>query len=64
MHEIIDKIYKDTKQLMEEKKDQIEKLAERLLEKETVSLPDIIDCLGERPYPLKDNIKEYLEEIK
>ena len=49
---------------MESNRDKIEKLAERLLEKETVSLPDIIDCLGERPFPIKENLREYLEEIK
>jgi hypothetical protein len=25
---------------------------------------DIIDCLGDRPFPLPDSIKDYLDEIK
>jgi predicted HTH domain antitoxin len=46
------------------KKDKIEELAIRLLEKETISLPDIVEILGPRPFPLKDSILEYLEELK
>ena len=61
---IIDECYNSTKELLESKRHLIEGLAERLLEKEVVTLPDIIDILGERPWPMKENIKEYLEEIK
>ena len=39
-------------------------MAERLLEKETISLPDIVEILGPRPYPLKTSLLEYLEELK
>lgn len=39
-------------------------MAERLLEKETISLPDIVEILGPRPYPLKASLLEYLEELK
>ena len=35
-----------------------------LLEKETVNLPQIIEVLGERPFEMKESIKEYLSEIK
>lgn len=35
-----------------------------MLEKETLALPDIISILGPRPYPMKESIKEYLEELK
>jgi hypothetical protein len=38
----------------------IEGLAEELLAKESIGLPDIIRILGERPYPLKESLKEYL----
>lgn len=38
---------------MEEKREAIELLAERLLEKETIALPDIVDVLGPRPFPQK-----------
>ena len=40
------------------------RLAQRLLEKETLSLPDIVDVLGPRPYPHKQPILDYLEELR
>lgn len=49
---------------MNGKKDKIEALAVRLLEKETLALPDIVEILGPRPFPLKASILEYLEELK
>jgi hypothetical protein len=39
-------------------------LAERLLEKETIALPDIVKILGPRPFTLKASLLEYLEELK
>ena len=47
-----------------EKRDAMEALAKKLLEKEVINLPDIIETLGERPWPMKENLKEYLEEMK
>jgi hypothetical protein len=35
-----------------------------LLTKETMALPDIVDCLGYRPYPLKESLLEYMEELR
>ena len=40
------------------------RLAEKLLEKETLSLPDIVDTLGQRPYPIKETLKDYLQELR
>ena len=40
------------------------RLAERLLERESINLPEIMEILGDRPYPLKDSIKEYLQELE
>ena len=40
------------------------RLAEELLEKESINLPDILRVLGERPFPLKENVREYLEELQ
>jgi len=50
--------------LILEHKDKLELLAERLLEKETIALPDIVEILGPRPFPLKASLLEYLEELK
>ena len=35
-----------------------------LLDKESINLPQIMKILGDRPYPLKESIKEYLEELE
>lgn len=50
--------------MLTENKDLIELLAEKLLEKETISLPDIVDTLGPRPFPVKDSVMEYLQELR
>jgi len=34
------------------------------LAKETLALPDIVDILGSRPYPLKESLLEYLQELR
>ena len=39
-------------------------LAEELLRKETVNLMDIVKVLGERPFPLKESLREYLTELR
>ena len=31
--------------------------------KETISLPDIVRILGDRPFPMKETLKEYLKEM-
>ncbi len=40
------------------------RLAEALLEKETLARPDIVEIMEARPYPYKATILEYLEELK
>ena len=35
-------------------------MGDSLLAKETLTLPDIVDILGPRPYPYKASIMEYL----
>lgn len=42
----------------------LNRLGETLLTKETMALPDIVEVLGQRPYPLKESLLEYLEELK
>jgi hypothetical protein len=39
-------------------------MGDSLLLKETMALPDIVEVLGQRPYPLKASLLEYLEELK
>lgn len=40
------------------------RLAESLLEHESINLPHIIKILGERPFPMKESLKDYLREIE
>ena len=61
---IVDECYQSTKELLESKRELIEALASELLEKESINLPEIMKILGDRPYPLKESIKEYLEELE
>ena len=39
-------------------------MAERLLETETLSLPDIVEIMGPRPFPMKETLQDYLQELK
>ena len=61
---IVDQCYQETKDLLVSKKELIEALAEELLKHESINLPQIINVLGDRPYPLKESIKDYLEELE
>jgi len=49
--------------LLADKKEEIEKLAELLLKNEVLSLPDIVGIMGPRPFPMKETVREYLEEL-
>ena len=40
------------------------RLAERLLEKESINLPEIIEVIGDRPFHMKESIRNYLNEMK
>ena len=35
-----------------------------MLEKESINLPEIIAVLGERPFPMKESLKDYLKTIE
>lgn len=63
MSRIINKSYRACREILEEKKEYIEKLAERLLLNETLNLTDIVEIMGERPFPMKENVAEYLKEL-
>ena len=63
MHEIIQERYADCKKLLTENKDKVEKLAEALLAREVLNLPEIIELVGPKPFEMSDNLKKYLEEL-
>ncbi len=39
-------------------------MAEELLSKETIGLTDIVRVLGPRPFDMKENVKEYLQDME
>ena len=57
---IVDECYERTEKLILEKKELIGNLAEELLSLETLNLRDIVRVLGDRPFGMKDNLKEDL----
>ena len=61
---VVDSCYAEMHELLESKRDKIEALAEELLLKETLNLPQIIKVLGDRPFPLSESIKRYLGELE
>ncbi len=61
---IINDAVEKTRKMIRKHKDEIEKLATELLEKETLDLLDIVRILGERPFPMTESIKDYMREIE
>ena len=53
VRKLIDEAYERTKQLLRDKKEQVEKLAEKLLEKEVLFQSDVEALIGKRPYEEK-----------
>jgi len=54
IQEMVDQQYKRAFDLVTEKKDEIEKMADKLMEKETLLREDVIEILGPRPF--EDNM--------
>ena len=60
---IVDECERKTTQIVEEKRELIQQLSDRLLEKETLDLNEIIKVLGARPFEPKSSFKAFLEEM-
>jgi cell division protease FtsH len=58
VRKLIDAAYEKTKSLLTEKKQQVEKLAEALLEKEVLFQSDVEALIGKRPYDDKKKLEE------
>lgn len=61
---IVDECEKKATEIVLEKKDLIQKLSDRLLEKETLDLVEIVNILGQRPFEPRSSFKAFLEEIQ
>lgn len=59
----IDQAYQRTKQLLIEKRDGLEKLAEKLLEKEILFQSDLEEILGKRPFDNRTTYDEFVYGI-
>ncbi|CAG9112479.1 AFG3-like protein 2 [Plutella xylostella] len=58
---LIDSAHKHTTDLLIKNKDNIIKVAERLLKQEILSRDDMIELLGARPFPEKSTYEEFVE---
>ncbi|XP_051556669.1 AFG3-like protein 2 [Myxocyprinus asiaticus] len=58
---LITTAYERTKQLLSEKKADVEKVALRLLEKEVLDKNDMVELLGRRPFAEKSTYEEFVE---
>jgi hypothetical protein len=63
MKKIIDHCAARTREMVRKYKEQIEKLAVLLLEKETIDVLDVINTIGDRPFEYEGSIKEYINEV-
>jgi len=61
---LVDGAYNRTLDLIRENKDQVQKLAELLLEKETVNHDDIVSCLGPRPHGGNKDYNEFINSFQ
>ncbi|GBP34002.1 AFG3-like protein 2 [Eumeta japonica] len=61
VRQLIDSAYQHTSQLLKLHKDNIEKVAQRLLKQEILSREDMIELLGKRPFPEKSTYEEFVE---
>jgi cell division protease FtsH len=60
----IDKAYQRTKQLLTDKREGLEKLAEKLLEKEILFQSDLEEILGKRPFDNRTTYDEFVNGIE
>eukprot|EP00536_Pseudo-nitzschia_multiseries_P011433 jgi/Psemu1/320069/estExt_fgenesh1_pm.C_3880001 len=57
---MVDGAYHRTVELIRERKEEVEKVAELLLERETITHDDMIDLIGERPFKGDAQYQEYV----
>lgn len=58
------KMYERTLALISEKKDLVEKVAQRLLQQEVLKVEDMIELVGPRPFPQASTYEEILQASK
>lgn len=61
VRKLIASAHKRTTDLLKEHKDDVTKVAERLLKQEILNRSDMIELLGPRPFPEKSTYEEFVE---
>lgn len=61
VRELIQRAHKRTTELLSQHKEDVAKVAERLLKQEILSREDMIELLGKRPFPEKSTYEEFVE---
>ncbi|KAJ0029280.1 hypothetical protein NQD34_004277 [Periophthalmus magnuspinnatus] len=61
VRELVDRAYQRTLQLIQDKKDMVEMVGKRLLEKEVLDKADMVELLGPRPFEEKSTYEEFVE---
>lgn len=61
VRELVDRAYQRTLELIKEKKDLVEKVGKRLLEREVLDKADMVELLGPRPFEEKSTYEEFVE---
>nr|XP_020449085.1 AFG3-like protein 1 [Monopterus albus] len=61
VRELVERAYAHTLQLIEDKKDLVEMVGKRLLEKEVLDKADMLELLGPRPFKEKSTYEEFVE---
>ena len=64
VHEVCKERYSSAKKLLEERKELLLRLSERLLEKETLELDELIQILGAKEGADPELMKEYMQDFK
>jgi AFG3 family protein len=61
---MVDGLYEKTLQILTDRQDQVELIAEELLRKETINHDDIVRLIGERPFAKSDAYSAFIAESK
>jgi AFG3 family protein len=61
VRELVNKAYQRTHDLITKHKEDVEKVAQRLLEKEVLGREDMVELLGKRPFGEKHSYEEIVE---
>ncbi|MCO6476674.1 MAG: ATP-dependent zinc metalloprotease FtsH [Phaeodactylibacter sp.] len=62
VHELVEAAYKRTKKVLQDHREELEKLANLLLEKEVVFKKDLVEIFGKRPYEVEEEKSEVIED--